>query len=205
MRPIFTMGMEAPYVSTTAICRTVLMRLRILSAVAPANVSAQSPPCSRKAFPDAARARRSRRSSTSPANTSGGNEASSLTAESTAARSGHSGCCLIGRERHESSRGCISRCYRDREASRTTRGPASLRARCAGLVGTLSHGGGVDVLVVLLPQSLDRDHDLIGHAAENESVVLHPRVSREIERLADHHPDAHDARYPAPDGHRDVR
>ena len=54
MRPIFTIGIDAPYVSTTAICRIVLMRLRIWSAVAPANVSAQSPPCSRNAPPAAA-------------------------------------------------------------------------------------------------------------------------------------------------------
>src|SRR6478735_6220516 len=34
MRPILTMGIDAPYVSTTAIWSTVLMRLRICSAVA---------------------------------------------------------------------------------------------------------------------------------------------------------------------------
>ena len=56
IRPIFTTGIDAPYVSTTAICSTVLTRLRICSAVAPANVSAQSPPCSRNARPAAARA-----------------------------------------------------------------------------------------------------------------------------------------------------
>ena len=58
MRPIFTTGIEAPYVSTTAICSTVFTRLRIWSAVAPAKVSAQSPPCSRNASPREAAASR---------------------------------------------------------------------------------------------------------------------------------------------------
>ena len=44
--------------STTAICSIVFTRLRIWSAVAPAKVSAQSPPCSRNASPRAARASR---------------------------------------------------------------------------------------------------------------------------------------------------
>src|SRR6218665_958298 len=77
IRPIFTTGMDAPYVSTTAICSTVFTRLRIRSAVAPANVSAQSPPWSRNARPAEAAANRSRSMSTSPANTSGGGVASS--------------------------------------------------------------------------------------------------------------------------------
>ena len=48
------------------------MRSRMLSAVAEANVSAQSPPCRTNASPRAADAIRSRRMSHSPAKTSGG-------------------------------------------------------------------------------------------------------------------------------------
>ena len=51
MRPILITGRLAPYVSTTAICRIVLILLRMLSAVAVLNVSAQSPPWSRNASP----------------------------------------------------------------------------------------------------------------------------------------------------------
>ena len=68
------------------------MRSRMLSAVAAANVSAQSPPWSTKASPRAAVAIRSRRMSHSPANTSGGYEASVSTAVRTAPASGQSGC-----------------------------------------------------------------------------------------------------------------
>ena len=77
MRPIFTTGNEAPYINTTAICKIVLTRFLILSAVASAKVSAQSPPCNKNAFPDAAAASLDLRVSTSPANTNGGKIASS--------------------------------------------------------------------------------------------------------------------------------
>ena len=62
----------APYVRTTAICSSVLILLRMLSAVASANVSAQSPPCRKNASPRAAAAIFVLSSSHSPANTSGG-------------------------------------------------------------------------------------------------------------------------------------
>ena len=50
-RPSFTTGTEAAYVRTTAIWSSTRSLLRTLSAVAPANVSAQSPPWSRNALP----------------------------------------------------------------------------------------------------------------------------------------------------------
>ena len=61
------------------------------SAVAAANVSAQSPPCNQKAFPSAANAMRAFRSSHSPAKTSGGNAFSCATADLTASLSGPPG------------------------------------------------------------------------------------------------------------------
>ncbi len=82
--------------STTAICSMVFTRLRIWSAVAPAKVSAQSPPWRRNASPREAAASRVRSMSTSPANTSGGSVASSADAACAASASGHCGCCLIG-------------------------------------------------------------------------------------------------------------
>ena len=63
--------------STADICRMVFTRPEILSAVAPAKVSAQSPPCSRKARPSATSPSAWRMASTSPAKTSGGTEFSS--------------------------------------------------------------------------------------------------------------------------------
>ena len=74
----------------------VLIRLRIESAVAAANVSAQSPPCNQKARPAAASAIFAFRSSHSPAKTSGGKDFHSATAFFTGAPStppGHCGCC----------------------------------------------------------------------------------------------------------------
>ena len=71
------------------------MRFRMESAVAAANVSAQSPPCNQNAFPSAASAIRALRSSHSPAKTSGGKDLSSCTADLIAAPSfppGHCGC-----------------------------------------------------------------------------------------------------------------
>ena len=56
---------------------SVRTRAEILSAVAPANVSAQSPPCRKNASPLATWARRARSRSTSPANTRGGTALSS--------------------------------------------------------------------------------------------------------------------------------
>ena len=71
-RPTFTTGTEAAYVSTTAICSSTRSLLRMLSAVIPAKVSAQSPPCSKNALPRATAASLALSSSHSPAKTSGG-------------------------------------------------------------------------------------------------------------------------------------
>ena len=71
------------------------MRFRIESAVADANVSAQSPPCNQNAFPSAAKAMRALRSSHSPAKTSGGNAFNCATAAligSPSGPPGHVGC-----------------------------------------------------------------------------------------------------------------
>src|SRR4051812_44307819 len=77
----------------------VLILLRMLSAVAPANVSAQSPPWRKKASPRAASAMLALRSSHSPANTSGGEVAGSAVAAASAPSAGPSGCCGAGRSR----------------------------------------------------------------------------------------------------------
>ena len=44
IRPTLTTGKDEKYCNTAAICKIVLIRLRMESAVAPAKVSAQSPP-----------------------------------------------------------------------------------------------------------------------------------------------------------------
>ena len=84
-RPTFTTGTEAAYVRTTAICSSTRSLLRTLSAVTPANVSAQSPPWRRNALPRATSASLAFSSSHSPAKTSGGIVRSRLTAASRAA------------------------------------------------------------------------------------------------------------------------
>ena len=91
MRPTFITGRLEWYCKTAAICKIVLMRLRIESAVAATNVSAQSPPCNQNAFPSAANAIRALRSSHSPANTSGGKVFNSATAALIGAPSGPPG------------------------------------------------------------------------------------------------------------------
>ena len=83
IRPIFTTGMPAPKVSTTAICSSTRKESRILSAWKSANASAQSPPWSTKPRPAQTSASRSLSVRASPANTSGGQVAS---LPSTAAR-----------------------------------------------------------------------------------------------------------------------
>ena len=72
MRPIFTTGHLAPKVSTTAICSITLKVSRMLSAENSAKLSAQSPPCSRKARPSATSASCAFSLRVSPAKTSGG-------------------------------------------------------------------------------------------------------------------------------------
>src|ERR1700722_1191373 len=86
----------------TAICSSVLSWALIPFAVVPANVSAQSPPCSTNASPRATLASRSFSVSHSPAKTSGGILASSAVTARTASGSGHSGCWAAGRLRQVS-------------------------------------------------------------------------------------------------------
>ncbi|CAB4569923.1 unannotated protein [freshwater metagenome] len=80
MRPTLMTGSDDEYCKTAAICKIVLMRLRIESAVADSKVSAQSPPCNQNALPAAASAIRAFKLSHSPAKTSGGKALSSATA-----------------------------------------------------------------------------------------------------------------------------
>ncbi len=75
IRPTFTTGIEAPKVSTTAICSSTRKVSRMLSAPNSAKLSAQSPPWSRKARPSATSASRAVSARASPAKTSGGYEA----------------------------------------------------------------------------------------------------------------------------------
>ena len=93
MRPTFNTGKLAPYCKTAAICKIVFIRFRIESAVAPAKVSAQSPPCNQNARPSAASAIFSFNVSHSPANTSGGKVRNCSTALASASLSGQFGCC----------------------------------------------------------------------------------------------------------------
>ncbi|MCY1484215.1 hypothetical protein D9M68_178040 [compost metagenome] len=72
MRPTFTTGQPAAKVITTAICSSTLKVSRIFAAENSAKLSAQSPPCRRKARPAVTSANCRRSSRASPANTSGG-------------------------------------------------------------------------------------------------------------------------------------
>ena len=56
------------------------------------------------------------------------------------------------------------------------------------------HRRGVHVDVLLSGQQHQLVHDLVGDRAEDEAVVLHPLVPREVERAADPDADAHDPR-----------
>ena len=102
MRPIFTTGTLAAYVSTTAICSRVSSLSRTASAVDPAKVSAQSPPWRTNTSPRATAASRSLSWSHSPAKTSGGCPASSAVTARTRAGSGQSGCWAAGSARQVS-------------------------------------------------------------------------------------------------------
>ncbi len=88
MRPTFTTGEEPAKVSTTAIWRKTRKKSRMLLAPCSAKLSAQSPPCSKKASPPATRASAFLRLRASPANTSGGKVASCFSVSASAARSG---------------------------------------------------------------------------------------------------------------------
>ena len=72
IRPTFTTGSVAPYVSTADICSMIFSFSRMRIVESSLNDSTQSPACSRKARPSITRASRSRSSRASPAKTSGG-------------------------------------------------------------------------------------------------------------------------------------
>jgi len=72
MRPIFATGRLAPKVSTTDICSSTRNVSRMLLAEKSTKLSAQSPPCSRKASPAATLASAALSLRASPAKTSGG-------------------------------------------------------------------------------------------------------------------------------------
>ncbi len=93
IRPIFTIGTCAAYVSTTAIDNKVRSLPWMLAAVTPSKVSAQSPPCRMNDSPAATLAILLRRLSHSPANTSGGSDRSRATTSSTSTASSYVGCC----------------------------------------------------------------------------------------------------------------
>ena len=78
MRATLTTGMLAPYVSTTAICSSVRMLARMCGSVLSTNVSAQSPPCSRKALPRATSASRPLSFSISEGTVTGGTLSSTV-------------------------------------------------------------------------------------------------------------------------------
>ena len=90
--PTLITGKLEKYCKTAAICKIVLIRLRIESAVAAANVSAQSPPCNQNALPSAASAILDFKLSHSPAKTKGGKVFKVATESANAFLSGHSGC-----------------------------------------------------------------------------------------------------------------
>src|ERR1044072_9322065 len=99
MRPTFTTGTEAAYVSTAPIWSRVLSLLRMWSADTASKASAQSPPWRRNASPLATAANRARSWSHSPAKTSGGYGSRSAITARRASVSGYSGCCAAGRSR----------------------------------------------------------------------------------------------------------
>ena len=79
IRPILTTGFLPPKVKTTAIFNNTLKVSLIKSAENSSKLSAQSPPCNKKAFPDSTFAKSFFRFLTSPANTSGGRLQSEFT------------------------------------------------------------------------------------------------------------------------------
>ena len=72
--PTLTIGKDAPYVKTAAICNINLKVSLRLSALNSANDSAQSPPCNKKALPSDTLASFSFKVLASPANTNGGRD-----------------------------------------------------------------------------------------------------------------------------------
>ena len=98
-RPTFTIGEAAPKVRTTAICNKTRKVSRILSGWNSAKLSAQSPPCSRKAFPSQTSPRVRFSFRASPAKTSGGNVRSCAEISASRSMSSYTGTCLIGLSR----------------------------------------------------------------------------------------------------------
>ncbi len=101
-RATFTTGIEAPYVSTTAICSSVRALASRWLSVLSANVSAQSPPCSRNARPSHTSASLTRSWSTSYGATIDGTLSSTWQTDATSAMSGHGGIWTRGRVRQTS-------------------------------------------------------------------------------------------------------
>src|SRR3954447_3905183 len=97
MRPSFTTGIDVPYVRTTAIWSSVRIVPRRCASVLSSKVSAQSPPCRRKASPRATVASRSRSRSTSLGTAIGGTRSSTPRTRATESESGQGGCCAAGR------------------------------------------------------------------------------------------------------------
>src|SRR6266545_914268 len=85
-----------------AICSRVFTEARSRGSVAPAKVSAQSPPCNRNASPRATAASRSRSIRTSSGTTSGGSVDSAPATSRSRSASGHRGCCRAGSDRQAS-------------------------------------------------------------------------------------------------------
>ena len=71
--PNLTTGIEADDVNTSAICKMTLKVSLILSGWNSAKLSAQSPPCNKKALPSTTLANSFFNDRDSPANTKGGN------------------------------------------------------------------------------------------------------------------------------------
>src|SRR5580692_1746390 len=96
MRPTFTTGTSAAKVNTVAMLRKTQNVSRMLFAENSVKLSAQSPPCNRKALPSDTRASAEVRLRASPANTSGGWVRSRASTAAKAAASGYSGTWRIG-------------------------------------------------------------------------------------------------------------
>ncbi len=101
IRPTFTTGSVAPYVSTADICSMIFSFSRMRIVESSLNDSTQSPAWSRNARRSIARARFSRSARASPAKTSGGLPFRRSTTAAAAAGSGQSGCWSARRSRHE--------------------------------------------------------------------------------------------------------
>jgi hypothetical protein len=101
MRPTFTTGSVAPYVSTADIWSMTLSFSRIEGAETSRNDSTQSPAWSRKARPSLTSPRAASSARASPAKTSGGSSRRRLRTASSAASSVHAGCCSAGNDLHD--------------------------------------------------------------------------------------------------------